>query len=524
MNSIKIVFPALFAALILVSVGIVATIALVSQTRDARETAHSMLDLIGGTIDDNIYNNLTSAYNLTRIYAKQIRDHKTPIKGDVLAPDFVHYMIDSVRTQSLMSRGLNLSVSSPKGQNLTLDRRRTATPVVKLSDIQKGGQLSWYAFDSYGKSHEALEIEDIHFDPRQQESYQRALILKDTVTSKIHRSPLAPDAFVISISEPVFDLHSNLEAMVSTDVDLRTIGIYLRGLRLPEGTVVFVYNSDGNLLATTLRQSDEATGEKDFRVLPLLIHNHDSLMISTAEEILHEYGTFEIHEKKIFKVSSDGQSHYVYTAPLNNNFDLNWKLAVIIPEAGLIRNLLEGIHLTAWITLGLILTAITFGLGLAGWVIRPIITLGTAAAALEKNQLMDPPLPVKELEKDTHRQNEFGQVARIFLRMVEEIRTRHRLLEMQLEQLRVDISHEETHEELKKITNSDFFIELKERAGDMRARRISEIKQQVSNTDKDLESLSEVIRTTIEHETSALSDELSHDVIKPSDTCEDFHG
>ena len=58
----------------------------------------------------------------------------------------------------------------------------------------------------------------------------------------------------------------------------------------------------------------------------------------------------------------------------------------------------------------------------------------------------------------------------------------------------------------------------------MRARRISEIKQQVSNTDKDLESLSEVIRTTIEHETSALSDELSHDVIKPSDTCEDFHG
>jgi HAMP domain-containing protein len=493
MNSIRILFPSLFAILILISVGIVATISLISQTREAKETAEIMLDLIGTTIDDHIYKNLSSAYNLTRIYAHLVQEGKTPLEHETLSPKFIRYMIDSVRSQSLMSRGLNLSVILPNGEGLTLDRRPTATPVVKLVDARKDGYLRWHSFDGYKPHVQPMVVEKTFFDPRNETAYQEAVRQRDTTTAPIHKTPLNREGFVVTVAEPVFDSIGTLKAVLSSDVDIRTIGIYLRGLKLPEGTVVIVFNAEGNLIASTLRQSDEAIGTQDLNRLPMLHTKEDPLIRETAASVIRNYGSYQVDQKRIFVEGSGTDRDYVYTAPLDNNFGLNWKLAVIIPEAGLIKNFVHGIHLTAWSTGGLVIVAILFGLGLATWVIRPILTLGEAAEALEKNQLLDPPLPVRELERDTLRKNEFGHLAKVFLRMIEEIRTRHKLLEIQLEQLRVDISHEDKHEELNAITQSDFFISLKARAAEMRNHRFKAIELQIEDSKTDINGLEDIL-------------------------------
>ena len=144
---------------------------------------------------------------------------------------------------------------------------------------------------------------------------------------------------------------------------------------------------------------------------------------------------------------------------------------MVIPETGLIDNLIQSIYSLAWVSLALLIVAIAVGLLTAAWMIHPILTMGAVASALERNELTEPPLPASQLQRDTRRRNEFGQLALVFLRMIDEIKARQNLLEAQLEQLRVDIDHEDTQAQVRQITSSEFFQSLKSKARLLREQR-----------------------------------------------------
>ena len=55
--------------------------------------------------------------------------------------------------------------------------------------------------------------------------------------------------------------------------------------------------------------------------------------------------------------------------------------------------------------------------------------------------------------------------------MIEEIKARQNLMEAQLEQLRVDIDHEDTQAQVQQISSTEFFRSLKSRAKILREER-----------------------------------------------------
>jgi len=59
----------------------------------------------------------------------------------------------------------------------------------------------------------------------------------------------------------------------------------------------------------------------------------------------------------------------------------------------------------------------------------------------------------------------------VFLRMINEIKSRQSLLEAQLEQLRVEIDHEHTHAQVRQISSTEFFRNLKSKARRLREER-----------------------------------------------------
>jgi nitrogen fixation/metabolism regulation signal transduction histidine kinase len=118
----------------------------------------------------------------------------------------------------------------------------------------------------------------------------------------------------------------------------------------------------------------------------------------------------------------------------------------------------------------LVMLAIFCGIFLAGWITRPILTLGQAARALERNQLEEPFMPFIALSSDAQCQNEFGKLARLFLKMIEEVRSRHLMLEIQLEQLRVDIDDVQTKAKVQEVMDTEFFAHLQENVEHLRLR------------------------------------------------------
>lgn len=143
MKSIRLLFSGLFALVILFSVGMVASISLMVQLREADESAEILIGLIGGRVEDLIDLEFRELTSLERIYARQFETERTGFTGNVHDEAFVREMIASVRTQSLMTKAMTLSFVDANGRCLALDRRRTATPVVKLCDLSKNGSIRW---------------------------------------------------------------------------------------------------------------------------------------------------------------------------------------------------------------------------------------------------------------------------------------------------------------------------------------------------------------------------------------------
>lgn len=461
MKSIRWVFSSLFALLILFSVGLVASISLMMQLKEADESAEVLISLIGGRVEDLIDLEFRELKSLERIYARQIETHRAGYSGNVHSDRFVREMIASVRTQSLMARAMSLSFVDLKGRCLSLDRRRTATPVIKLCDLSKNADVLWYGFERFGRTREPLLKSVMPSDIRRDPSYVEALKRREVVTSGLHPSYWRSDAEVVSVYEPIYDLNGRYHLMVSADMDIRSIAINLQGLKVPAGTSIFIFDGAGRLLASSLRQTDEEAGATDPATFPLLSSNQNPAIRAANQALLAQKPDYVVKGEKTVRIKQGDQLYYVYVSPVARGTGQNWNFAIAIPQSGLINHILYGIRLAGWATGALVMLAILMGVFLAGWITRPIQTLGQAAQALELNQLDDPLMPVLALTEDSKRSNEFGRLASLFLKMIAEVRARHRLLEIQLEQLRVDVNDSETQAEVQAITDSEFFQGLR---------------------------------------------------------------
>jgi HAMP domain-containing protein len=471
MNSIRLVFPVIFALEIVLAVSLTVAIGYTSQMKEARETAAQFLVLIAGMIEDQLDRHLSVPASLVRNYAKEARRQPATRFDDLLKPALVGSMIDSFQTQAHAAHGMNLNFANPAGQNLMLDRRGYSKPVVKLSDFGKGGAVSWYPFDAFARGGEPQEVLRVGYDPRKQPYYIAAVSERQAVVSSVYSSPLVKGGAVVTVAEPVYDGRGRLRAVVSSDIDLRVISMYLQGLRLPDAAVVFMFDADGYFIASSRRQPVAPSGEGAGGGLPSILDNRDPAIRAMAESMQKQSGSFFIPAPAQFQFVTGEGRQYAYATPLAGKFGLNWKLAVVIPETGLIDNLLQGIYSTAWVSLALLLVAIAVGSLTAAWMINPILTMGAVAQAVEKNELTEPPLPARQLQKDTRRRNEFGALAQVFLRMIGEIKARQTLMEAQLEQLRVDVDHEDTQAQVRQIASGEFFRNLQSQARRLREAR-----------------------------------------------------
>ncbi len=75
------------------------------------------------------------------------------------------------------------------------------------------------------------------------------------------------------------------------------------------------------------------------------------------------------------------------------------------------------------------------------------------------------------LEQVAERDDALGQLARVFLSMAKEVRTREQRLQLQIQELRVEIDQVRKQQEVDDITNTDFFGRIRDQGENARRRR-----------------------------------------------------
>lgn len=459
--------PGLFALLIFLSVGLVASLSLVMQFREADQSARVLMGLIGGRVEDFVDHEFQDLRTLLRIYLRETELHPSSLRGDFQRDTFVRGMLGSVRTQPLMNKPVSLGFIRPDGQGAIFDRRPTATSVVKFFDLARRSTVSWYAFDHFDRNAVPLSVTEVPSDPREDSYYQDAVKKRDEVISDVHPGHWAPGARVISAYLPSFHEDGRLRMVLTADLDLRSISIRLREIILPAGATIVVFDGQGRLVSASIRQSDDERGPLDPEGIALLASNQDPA-VRAVHQGLSKPGRL-LAQENFMKVRTDQDLYYVYSAPVSASDVQDWYYAIGIPRSVLIEPVMEEIRLAALVAGLLILVAILFGAWIARWVTRPVTLLGKAALAVEEHQFDEPQMPCTALMREAEKPNEFGRLAALFVRMIDEVRERHRLLETQLEQLRVSVSPDETNQQVKEFSDTEFFKGLRQLSQDLRA-------------------------------------------------------
>jgi HAMP domain-containing protein len=97
--------------------------------------------------------------------------------------------------------------------------------------------------------------------------------------------------------------------------------------------------------------------------------------------------------------------------------------------------------------------------------LRNVDRVTSAAAAVEAGEF-DP----KTIEQVAAREDELGQLARVFQQMAREVQAREQHLEQEVQQLRIEIDETRTARQVAEITETDYFRDLQRKANRLRSR------------------------------------------------------
>jgi DNA repair ATPase RecN len=103
--------------------------------------------------------------------------------------------------------------------------------------------------------------------------------------------------------------------------------------------------------------------------------------------------------------------------------------------------------------------------------IEQVNKLTDAAAVLENDQDLDPSL----LQTVTQRLDELGQLARVFLQMANQVKTREQRLKQQVQALRIEIDQTRKQQQVAEIVEADSFQTLKQKL--QRMKQVRQVRQ-----------------------------------------------
>ncbi|MEH2183917.1 HAMP domain-containing protein [Nostoc sp.] len=95
--------------------------------------------------------------------------------------------------------------------------------------------------------------------------------------------------------------------------------------------------------------------------------------------------------------------------------------------------------------------------------LQQVYSITNAAAAVEAGTFQS-----HTLDEVANRSDELGQLARVFQRMTEQIKTREEKLKQQVEQLRIEIDQFKRMQQVSEITKTDSFQQLKQKVKQLR--------------------------------------------------------
>jgi HAMP domain-containing protein len=466
--SIRAIVPLIFSTQIIVSVGLTGWLSFENGQKAVNEMTIRLRSQVAERIDDHLYSYLAKPKLVVDTNVDQIEAGFFDIK-DLMAPQQLKHLERFLwKKITLFNSISSILIANEKDQFIEVERQNDGSRVIKLADGDKEKKLNIYASNNRGGRTALLKTRSGYY-PRQRPYYKSAVEKGGSGWSEVYSTFSDRNRLTITAVKPIYDSQQKLLGVVGADLSLEQISQFLQNLKISPSGRAFIMEPSGELVGSSSLEPIIVPGENGAVKQLKAINSTDELIRNTARHLQQHFGSFRINKDAKLEFQEEEGRDFIEVRSLEQ-FGLNWVIVVVIPEKDFMNEIEANNRHALLLCLALLLVAILIGLRTSRWLIRPILTLSAVASAMEREDYGEN-IGVKLLEKDTKRQDEFGQLARIFQKTLHEVRVRAESLKAQIDHLKVDIDREQKAQQVKAITETEFFKDLKSKAGVMRQKR-----------------------------------------------------
>ncbi|MFT3665234.1 diguanylate cyclase domain-containing protein [Piscinibacter sp.] len=334
------------------------------------------------------------------------------------APERIETELDALRMRFWIATTLHIDPNnyvyygSRQGQFFGLWRDSLSEAELRLR-LDAGEARRIMRFTGiHGALGEAKREERI-FEPRERPWYKAGESSPHSTWTAIYIDFRNAD-LVATRARRVLDAAGGLQGVVATDISLRRLNDFVRGLTLSENAVAFIVEPDGMLIASS-RSANMRADDRNERISAAASgHPLQEAAYAAVSAALRADADNGVLPRTLRIEGPHGEPVHLAYSRLRDDAGLDWITVVAVPRADFMGDVTRNVAGTALIGLAAAALAIMIGLTILGWIGRDLKRVADAARRIGEGQL-DVPLEVR-------RSDEIGALAASFKWMQQRLR------------------------------------------------------------------------------------------------------
>jgi len=422
MFSIRQVVPIVLSIQITVAVGITGWISFNSGERAVQKLTRQLSDDLTVRVEQQISTYFQESISVNKAMTTALSN------GSVNPSDINQVQKDIFNKSREFATNNILFYGNESGSMVGIEPHKDANFLLRIRDDSTGSNRPTYELSSKGERGKLI-VNEV-YDHRSRPWYTAAKEAGRPIWSEIFVSTTDGE-LTTTKSTPIYNPDGSFQGVAGINISLKQIKQFMQAIRPSDKWNVFLVEANGKLVATT---SDESVFQKNGNLIKRfeVSQSKDSRLQKAGLLIQEKFGGFQnLQTSQLIEFESNGEKYLLSTHKLSKDLQLDWSLGIVVPKSIYMQEIDANNQATFVIILIMLGVNILIGLAIATWLLNPIKNLMNAAKDIEEESFNP-----EELTSVAKRNDELGQMARVFQEMGSTIAERQQGMKSQLSQLR----------------------------------------------------------------------------------------
>jgi signal transduction histidine kinase/HAMP domain-containing protein len=363
-----------FLLQISLAVGLIGYLSFRNEQKAVNEVSSELRRGIANRVDQNLQTFLSTPHQVLHSNQNALQ------LGLVNMQDLTAWEPFLMQQLEIFPPAAAIAISNEQREHLSVEKLSNNNFLIKNSGKSNNYELYSYKIDNRGKRTQLPEVGK-NFDPRSRPFYQRAVSDRRFGFSPI-LIPLTDKTLLLSANEPIYDSQGKLLGVSNTLTRLSQIADNLRNIKVGKSGQIVIMQPSGLLVASS-------TGEEPVRIkngLPSRLavsQSSNSLTQATFEYLSRKFGNLNrIQSLQQLEFSFRGQRQFLEVRPFEGKPDVDWIIAVVIPEADFMEEINRHAQITILLCLAAFALTAVLAILISRWIAQSVMFLNIAAKAL----------------------------------------------------------------------------------------------------------------------------------------------